>query len=352
MSENTTVNSSETQVTDDTRPKTVVQLYHNARKNELADATRKSQQYRLKKFVQWCDDEGIEDTTVLTGRQLYEFRISLQGGSYGDLSKYTVVGIMTTVRHFIGFCERIEACDGGLSEKILVPKIDDDEQSRESFIETDVMKTVLERLRKYEYASKDHVVLGLQWSIGCRIGGIRALDVGDFSHETNTIELHHRPNENTPLKNKKDGERPVALSEQLSTVVNDYIEHNRLSGVDDYGRKPLITTTHGRISDAQIRRVVAYNTQPCHYGPCPIGRTPDDCEHHIYHEALGCPPTHPSHDVRRGRITDLKSEQLPMEVISDRVDASPDTIEQYYDERDDDERMELRRSYLEDTDSI
>lgn len=50
-------------------------MYLDERRHELAEATLLSHGYRLTQFVQWCDDQGIDNLTVISGRDIHRFRV-------------------------------------------------------------------------------------------------------------------------------------------------------------------------------------------------------------------------------------------------------------------------------------
>lgn len=95
------------------------------------------------------------------------------------------------------------------------------------------------------------------------MGAAQPLDVQDFDRERQSLELVHRPDEGTTLKNGTDGERTIALSEDVAGIVADYADHKRKDRIDNYGRKPLFTTKKGRISKTAIQQVTYKLTRPC-----------------------------------------------------------------------------------------
>lgn len=53
------------------------------------------------------------------------------------------------------------------------------------------------------------------------------------------------------------------------------------------------------------------------------------------------------HAIRRGSITHYLSEDVPVEVIGDRMNVSRDVLDKHYDKRSEDVGLEQRRGYLE-----
>lgn len=182
-----------------------------------------------------------------------------------------------------------------------------------------------------------------------RMGAVRAIDLDDLDHDSQSIYLQHRPEQDTPLKNGVTGERPVALKDSVYEVLNDYLGHNRKAQTDDYGREPLFTTRYGRISVGVIRRAVYAVTRPCEYlGSCPHNKDIENCE--AADEVKGaskCPSSVSPHAVRKGAITWARLNDVPIEAISERMDVSPSVLKKHYDQRTPEEEMESRRKYFD-----
>lgn len=113
-----------------------------------------------------------------------------------------------------------------------------------------------------------------------RIGGLRALDVGDFDQARPAVEIRHRPETGTPLKRKENSERDVIITPETADIVRDHIETKRPDSTDDHGRKALIATGYDRASRTTITKHVYIATRPCSYngGECPFDRDPDTYE--------------------------------------------------------------------------
>jgi len=74
-------------------------------------------------------------------------------------------------------------------------------------------------LGKHDYASKRHALLTVLWHPGRRMGVAHSLDGSGFDAEDRALEIHHRPDTETSLKNKQSGERICALSEDALLLV-------------------------------------------------------------------------------------------------------------------------------------
>jgi integrase len=332
---------------DPIEPEQAFELYMDEMQNELAASTLYSRRSRIGHFLRWCDEKGIDNLNVLTGRDMHEYRIWRR--NEGDLAKTTVKGQMDTIRVFIRWCESIDAVQPDLSTKVISPTIGVDEGARDVMLTAEQAEAILTHLGKYEYASAQHVVLTLLWHTKMRRGALHSLDVSDYHPDEQYLTVVHRPESETPIKNGKRGERLVALSDDVCRLLDDWIADKRPDVQDDYGRDPLISCATGRIHPHTIQRYVYGVTRPCVYtSECPHGRDIQTCEAAgAWHNASKCPDSLSPHTVRRGAITHWLSRDVPARVVSDRANVSLDILDKHYDRRSGREKMEQRRRYLD-----
>jgi len=98
-----------------------------------------------------------------------------------------------------------------------------------------------------------------------------------------------------------------------------------------------------------MRDAVYKITRPCYYGAkCPEGQDPETCEatHHTNYSK--CPVKASPHPIRRGSIIHFLSEDVPEKIVGDRMNVSPDVLDKHYDKRNEEQKAEQRRAYLED----
>lgn len=331
-------------------PAEAVALYLNDREPELSDKTLMNQRYRLRSFVVFCDEHDVTNLNNLGGRELHRFRVWRRRGSdeYDPVNTVTLRGILQTLRVFLEFCASIDAVDPGLRERVQLPEVDAEEEARDELLSEQQAEEILAHLERFKYASREHVLVAILWHTGIRLGSLRALDVKDFDQKDRCLKLRHRPATGTPLKNKDAAERSIAVGEHYCQVIADYIEHNREPIRDTHGRRPLITSKQGRLSSGAIRNAVYSVTRPCQYGECPHDRNPETCEAMTYSTAHECPSSRSPHGIRRGSITKHLRDGTPQDVVSDRANVSAEVLERHYDQRSEQEKMELRRRFLED----
>lgn len=328
---------------DRIQPSTVLDLYLAERESDLADRTRRSHRYVIERFVECCDANDVTVVAELDGRDLHEFRIDRRD----EVSGNTLRSQLGVLRQFIRFAESIEAAPRGLAERIRLPQVE--RKSRDERLEKEMAEIVLDHLRKFQYASRDHAVIRLLWVTAIRVGTARSFDVDDFDSEKRTLAVRHRPETETPLKNGERAERLLALDERTTETIADYVAHSRPDVVDEHGREPLFGTDRGRLGKSTIRRSVYRWTRPCQRGDgCPHDRELDECDaRRTVTLASRCPSTSSPHEVRRGSLSQMLNEQIPVKAISDRADVSEGVLDEHYDARSEEERTETRRSFFE-----
>lgn len=336
-------------------PQQAVQLYVDHREPDLTEKSIVNHQYRLESFAVWCNEVGIENLNELTGRDLHRFRVARRRGEVGDydpVSPITLRGILQTLRVFLEWAASIDAVESGMREKVLIPTVDPEDEAKDEFLDAERAREILDYLDEFHYASREHVILALLWNTGMRLGALRGLDVDDVNFDEPCLELRHRPETGTPLKNQKGAQRAIALGDYYAQVLEDYLEYTRDPVVDEHGRRPLITSPHGRLTASPIRRLVYQWTRPCMVSECPHDEDPETCEFMTREEARDCPSSRSPHGIRRGSITSHLRDGTPREVVSDRMNVSRGVLEQHYDETTEMERMRIRREFLQDRKSI
>lgn len=163
------------------------------------------------------------------------------------------------------------------------------------------------------FASIEHVAWLLLVETGVRLGALRALDVEDYRSDCEPpyVEIVHRPETGTPIKNGSEGERWIGLSDEACEIVDDYLAHQRPDVTDSYDREPEECTAATDVDRAS---------------KCPSSLTP--------------------HPIRRGYITYLLQAGVPVGTVSDRCNVSPAIIEQHYDVRSEEDKMRQRQDVL------
>lgn len=250
---------------------------------------------------------------------------------------------------FIKWLESIDGVEQDLHAKVLFPTLTGNDNIRNIMLDSERAEQILEYLRKYEYASRPHVALKLMWHTMLRVGAVHALDCADYDPANQALEVIHRPETGTPLKNGETGKRFVALSQDVCEVLDDWIEQQRPAVTDEHGREPLVTTPEGRAHTTTLRSDCYRYTRPCvPTRECPHGRNIEECSAADYDGASERPSSVSPHALRRGGITHALSNDWPMKAVGDRANVSETVLEMHYDSRSEEEKMEQRREYLKD----
>jgi len=67
------------------------------------------------------------------------------------------------------------------------------------------------------------------------------------------MKVRHWSDTATPIKNKGDGERLVALSDDICELLDDWLENKRPDVTDEHGREPLLASREGRLQKTTLR---------------------------------------------------------------------------------------------------
>lgn len=315
-------------------------MYLSEKRIDYAESTVYSHSSRLSHFVDYM--AGIDrELSELAPIDIHEYRIER---SDSGINKVTLKTQMDTLRVFLRWCEEMGFVPENTHKAVQSPNISSENQ-RSDIVEEEKGEEILDYLNTYEYCSLRHVTICLMYKTGLRVGAIHSLDVGDFDCGEESLKLRHRPDTGTTLKNKERGERRVAIKTETAQLLVDWIENQRPNVQDEHGREPLCATSQGRAHVETLRAYAYQVTRPCVYSDCPDNKE-DSCEATSYNSASKCPFSTASHSFRRGHITRLLREDVPVTVVSDRVNSSPNVIEKHYNQMTEGEKMEQRRDYL------
>jgi site-specific recombinase XerD len=324
-----------------------VELFLDLRERDssIRDSTLENDRTRLGPFLEWCEETEVENLNDLTGRKLDQF-VSWRATKLAPITLQKQLG---SIREALRYWADIEAVPEGLAEKVHAPEIPDGAESRDDNLDADRAEAMLEHLDRYHFGSRRHAVLALLWRTGMRRSALRSLDVDDLLPDDHAVELTHRLDAGTRLKNGEAGERVVYLGPRWYNILKAYLENpERHDVVDDHGRHPVFTSRYGRPTGDTIYSWVNKLTQPCEYGECPHDRDKQACEARGTDGAPSkCPSARSPHDVRRGAITAHLNDETPPEVVSERMDVSLDVLYQHYDARTEKEKMAVRKKHLE-----
>lgn len=326
----------------DISPDDAVERFIRRHKGQHSEKTIRSYSNRLQHFLDWCDEEEIDSMREIDGWRIDEFYHWRSGH---DIKPVTVKGTMAALRQLLKFCVDIGVVDETIPDRIPTINLSKSDERSDLRLEPERAKQLLAFYRDSTewYGRAEHVTLELLWHTGCRVGGMRALDLGDFDPERRTLFFRHRPETDTRLKNAEEGERVVGINPATVDALDFWARRDRQDVADDYGREPLFTTRQGRASIATLRGWAYLGTQPCLFRECPHGRRRGHCEFTERRHASKCPSSRSPHAVRTGSITWQLGEIDDIAVVADRVNSAPSTIRRYYDVATPEEKFEERR---------
>jgi site-specific recombinase XerD len=357
-----------------TSPEKAFELWMHQQEDN-AESTLQSYRYRVRPFLSWLDKEGIDDLNDVSTRHVKEFQAERRGGR----SKQTLNNQWGTLKQFLRYCYELRAVSEAVVKAVDVPNLSKADRVNTEKLIADRAQEILDNLDRFEYATREHVLFVLLWRTTLRIGAIHSLDVRDIyiddedrerlrdellsqgfaPHIVDSIlgevELpliypRHRPETETPLKNKADGERVINIADWVADLIADYIQVNRYDVTDDEGRSPLITSRKGdgRLSKSAMRNWVYIMTQPCEFGdPCPHDRDPKECDAREHGYGSLCPSSRAPHRIRTGAITHHRDQGWSISDIADKANTSEDLIESVYDQPEELIRGANRRENLE-----
>jgi site-specific recombinase XerD len=324
-------------------PKVGIERFISHNEPSWRESTLRNSKTRLRFFREFLASEEIENLNELDGRVLSDF-VSWRRD---DLAAITLQKQLTTVRKALRFWANLDAVRKGLAEQLHAPELPDGAESDDTVMEVHRVERLLEFHENYDRASRRHVLAALIWRTGMRRSAVRSIDVDDLLPDDNAVQLRHRPETETYLKNGYDGERVVYLGPKWMQIVSDYVEDRRRPQTDDHGREPLLTTRYGRPAPDTLTDNCYRLTRPCQYtNSCPVGREIEECDgtsdpHH-------CPCKRGPHAWRRSAISEHLREGTNPDTVSERMDVSLEVLYRHYDIRNDREKMQVRREDIPD----
>lgn len=340
-------------------PVAVVDYYISINKNEWAKETYLDYSYDLTRLLEYCQYANIEDLTELSSSDLEGFRQWRERDEYIKL--VTIDAQLSNIRVFIRWAERMELVERGLADGIEMPDLEISDEVSYQRLSPEHANQIIQYHSQFDYVTRSFAEFVLMWEGLCRRGDVRAIDLEDYDREEGTIELKHRPEEDTPLKNQdgtvngEGGERIINLPDWVCEIINAYIDGTgdpqhpqRIDSQDSYGRNPLFTTTFGRVSKSTVQRDIYRITQPCRINQeCPHGKNPETCEWRNNNDVVSkCESSVSPHPVRRGGICNQIDEEVDKDTISGEADVSREVLDKHYDLRSKEEARQQRREDL------
>jgi len=327
----------------DLSPREAFERWLNKLRVDKSEATVSSYHYRLKLFIEFCEEERIHEIDELTGWDIetYETRRRERGVEPVTLNKE-----LLTLGQFLEYCARVELVDEDLPGKVEPPSVPKQADVDKTRLHPDRAEALFDYYNSHddEFGTRGHALLTLCWYTGARLNALRGLDLAHYHSDEQYVEFLDEPDRDRPLKNGRDGERAVGFPEYVADIVDEYISEHR-HDVHEAGARPLFTSHGGRASKNAIRAWMYLATVPCLHTDCPHDKDPETCEWLNYTSASKCPSSRSPHQVRTGSITWQLNRGVPIEVVANRVNTSVRILKQHYDQPDRREELEERRRH-------
>jgi site-specific recombinase XerD len=324
----------------DLSPREAFERWLNKLRVDKSEATVSSYHYRLKLFIEWCEEQHIAEIGELTGWDIESFETHRR---QQGIEPITLNKEMLTLQLFLEYCARVELVDETLPGKVDPPDVDKQADVDETRLHSDRAEALFEYYDTHDRGSRAHALLTLCWYTGARLNALRGLDLDHYHSREQYVEFLHQPDRGLPLKNGRDGERAVGLPDYATDVLDEYVRNHRKDVFDDGGSRPLLTSQSGRASENAVRSWMYLATVPCLHTECPHGNDPETCEFLDYSKSSQCPSSRSPHQVRTGTITWQLNRGVPIEVVANRVNTSVRVLKKHYDQPTRLEELEERR---------
>lgn len=328
----------------DLSPRELVDRWLDRASLDRADQTVADYSRRLRHWVRFCESEEVESVADLEPWDVEAYDVHRRSR---DLETITLRNELMTLRQVLRYGATRGLIDESVVEAIDPPDVSKAERTDDRFLSPSEATELIKAFRAGDQRhSRQHAFLELAWWTGARMGALRGLDLDDVNFSEHWVRFRHRPGSGTPLKNGPDGERVVGINEDVAAALNGYIDGPRPSSTDDHGRRPLFATAQGRCGTNTIRVTAYYATIPCRIRECPHGHERPTCEFASLTNCHGCPSSLSPHPIRSGSIMWQLNRGLRSDIVSDRVNASVDVIEDYYDKVSQLEEFRERRAHF------
>ncbi|TKX56376.1 integrase, partial [Halorubrum sp. SP9] len=107
-------------------PEQAKDLYNDEYEEKRSYESLRKARSVLDTFVEWTEQEGLENMNEIDGRQLQEMKMWWKRES--DTNNVSLNGYLAVVRRFLVFCERIEVVSENTPDRMPQASIDEDEE--------------------------------------------------------------------------------------------------------------------------------------------------------------------------------------------------------------------------------
>lgn len=350
-------------------PSEGVARFREYKQDRVAGSTMRGYDTKLGFFETFLTDVlELEDLNDLTPDQAIRYKDWRRDESRPNetIGQKTIKDDMHLYRGFLERMVKLNAVSADAYEIIEIPELDSGDGVDKTTLDSARADNILTHLNRFEYATLHHVTNLLLMKTGRRGCDIRAIDCRDYipaeekSNDKATLSFKHRPETGTELKEDEEHEADIELQKETAQIIEDYLECQRPDVADEYGRKPLLATKHGRIAISTIRAHAYKFTSPCASGR-PL---PDDVEDYLpeerhehdpeicpasddVKEASKCPLSRSPTNIRTGYVTAKLNGGASYESVGYRVGAGEKVLRKHYDHPDLDEERDRHQEEIE-----
>lgn len=222
-----------------------------------------------------------------------------------NYSKSTLRGEISTIANFFAYLrkENPELISKRIKARLNREGITRDKRNVPSEDLQTTVETYLESVRTRAYGTRVHAATEIIVATGCRLGSLRALNVGDVDLDAGEIELSI-PKKHAVSRTDLVTTRTETLPEETVRALQTYIAHERVSTSTTDGSEPLFTTRQGRLSAATLRR----SMQAIMDAVCSSPLNDDPTRRVVEDDTIGEYPRLSPRDIRRYYIAQLIQE--------------------------------------------
>ena len=99
-------------------PERAVERYLKERKPEVSESTYRNHKYALDRFIEWCEENGLEDISELDGFHIHDFKLYRREN--GGINELTLYNNLCALRVFVRWLESMEVVHSDVAENMAV----------------------------------------------------------------------------------------------------------------------------------------------------------------------------------------------------------------------------------------
>lgn len=160
-----------------------IELYIRRKRPDWNGGTERTYRRNLELFVEYAAENELDELDTLSRWDVGGFTDWLLEQDYAAA---TVASRQKTVRTWLKYLESQGLVEHGLHTAIETLRLDDEEETSDQQLAPEDAQELLAFYRdSAEWrGTRRHAILEVLWHVGCRMAGLRALDLGDYDAES------------------------------------------------------------------------------------------------------------------------------------------------------------------------